>query len=79
MAVDGGRITVTVLAEGYIRPITINVNGISRELHGGDSATFDSTRRSGSDGRVARGEQKGFEGAIFDVDGVLVDSPHERG
>ena len=79
VAVDGGRITVTVLAEGYIRPITINVNGISRELHGGDSATFDSTRRSGSDGRVARGEPKGFEGAIFDVDGVLVDSPHERG
>ena len=78
VAVDGGRITVTVLAEGYIRPITINVNGISRELHGGDSATFDSTRRSGSDGRVARGERKGFEGAIFDVDGVLVDSPHER-
>ncbi len=78
VAVDGGRITVTVLAEGYIRPITINVNGISRELHGGDSATFDSTRRSGSDGRVARGERKGFEGAIFDVDGVLVDLPHER-
>ena len=79
VAVNGGRITVTVLAEGYTRPIIVSVDGIARELHGGDSATFElnaSPKVRSPCLRTASGKR--FEGAIFDVDGVLVDSPHER-
>jgi trehalose/maltose hydrolase-like predicted phosphorylase/beta-phosphoglucomutase-like phosphatase (HAD superfamily) len=77
VAVTGERITVTAPAEGFTRPITVSVAGSARELHASESATFDARPQSRSDGRDARRARKQFEGAIFDVDGVLVDSPHE--
>jgi trehalose/maltose hydrolase-like predicted phosphorylase/beta-phosphoglucomutase-like phosphatase (HAD superfamily) len=77
VSVKGDRITVTVLAEGFTRPIIVSVAGMARELHASESATFAVRPQTRSDGRVARSARKRFEGAIFDVDGVLVDSPHE--
>ncbi len=78
VSVNGDRITVTALAEGYTRPIIVSVDGVARELHGGDSTTFALMNRPRSDRRSANRERTRFDGAIFDVDGVLVDSPHER-
>jgi trehalose/maltose hydrolase-like predicted phosphorylase/beta-phosphoglucomutase-like phosphatase (HAD superfamily) len=77
VAVSGDRITVTVLAEGFTRPIIVSVGGLARELNAGESTTFTLRRRAMPDGRGVRRPRKRFEGAIFDVDGVLVDSPHE--
>ena len=41
VSINGRRLTVTVLAEGYARPITVSVHGAARELHGGETWTFD--------------------------------------
>ena len=35
------RVTVTVPAEGYIRPITVSIHGLARELKRGESCTFE--------------------------------------
>jgi trehalose/maltose hydrolase-like predicted phosphorylase/beta-phosphoglucomutase-like phosphatase (HAD superfamily) len=79
VSVNGGRITVTALAEGFTRPITVGVGGIARELRAGESMTFALGQQARTGGRATRQVQARtpFEGAIFDVDGVLVDSPHE--
>jgi alpha,alpha-trehalase len=75
--VNGDRITVTALAEGYTRPIIVSVGGIARELHAGESTTFAPRPEIRSNDLAAPRRRTRFEGAIFDVDGVLVDSPHE--
>ena len=41
VSVNGRRVTVTVLAEGYIRPITVSIHGAARELKRGESCTFE--------------------------------------
>jgi trehalose/maltose hydrolase-like predicted phosphorylase/beta-phosphoglucomutase-like phosphatase (HAD superfamily) len=80
VSLNKAEITVSVLADGFTRPIKVSVGGVVRELEGGASATFaladSAASRNPPRGR-ALGAPVGFEGAIFDVDGVLVDSPHE--
>ena len=53
-----------------------------RELCPGDQAVFELSRNPATTGPSARdwkgGRMPKFQGAIFDVDGVLVDSPHEK-
>ena len=41
VSINCRQITVTVLAEGYTRPITVSVHGTARELKGGESCTFE--------------------------------------
>ena len=48
VSINGRRVTVTVLAEGYTRPITVNVQGVARELNGGESCTFEVPRPLGA-------------------------------
>ena len=75
-----GELTIGVLADGFTRPIKVSVGGVVRELSGGESTTFSITGPAAShdaqEGK-ARTRRAGFQGAIFDIDGVLVDSPHE--
>ena len=76
------RELTVVITGGYSRPIKVGIGDDVRELGPGERCTF-SARRS----RPARPQDRrrrsqmmaaeGFRGAIFDVDGVLVDSPHE--
>ena len=77
ISVDGDAITVTVLSHGFTQPITVSVGGIARELRAGESTTFALRHQARSVARATRRTRTRFEGAIFDVDGVLVDSPHE--
>jgi trehalose/maltose hydrolase-like predicted phosphorylase/beta-phosphoglucomutase-like phosphatase (HAD superfamily) len=80
VSLSGAELTVAALADGYSGPITVAVGDVARELRGGDSATFTLAGPApSSDGkrRTAPRGGRGFEGAIFDIDGVLVDSPHE--
>jgi alpha,alpha-trehalase len=77
VSINGRQITVHVLAEGYTRPITVSVQGVARELKGGESSTFElRPPPDGKRGTSYRTPER-FKGAIFDIDGVLVDSPHE--
>jgi trehalose/maltose hydrolase-like predicted phosphorylase/beta-phosphoglucomutase-like phosphatase (HAD superfamily) len=79
VSLSGTKLTVTALADGYRAMIKVGVGGAVRELQGGDSVTFT------VGGTVPSGERRPrhtrarstFDGAIFDIDGVLVDSPHE--
>jgi trehalose/maltose hydrolase-like predicted phosphorylase len=41
VSINGRRVMVTVLAEGYTRPITVSVHGAARELKGGESCSFE--------------------------------------
>ena len=80
VSLGGAEVTVATLADGYSGPITIGVGDVVRELRGGDSATFNIAGRAAPRDRrrsKAPRARAGFQGAIFDVDGVLVDSPHE--
>src|SRR5204862_1180795 len=71
-------------SEGASRPVRVGVDADIQELCPGDQWTFALGRRtaaasSGTKGATAMAVQsRTFQGAIFDVDGVLVDSPHER-
>jgi alpha,alpha-trehalase len=80
ISVGNDELTVSVLAEGYSGPVKVGVGETVRELHGGESATFGLPHPASSHdgGRQHRQvDRRTFRGAIFDVDGVLVDSPHE--
>ena len=82
VSLRGAELTVAALADGYSGPIKVGIGGDVRELHGGERATF--TIGGPAPSRAPRGRPgaraagAGFAGAIFDVDGVLVDSPHEQ-
>ena len=77
-----GRLTLTAHREGVRRPISVGVGDEVRELRAGDRCTFElrpgaqAGRSAGR--RLTGGRVPAFQGAIFDVDGVLVDSPHEK-
>ena len=80
VALNGTKLTVSALAVGSDGPITVGVGDVVRRLHPGESATFTIADRAASlesPRRRLRAARTGFEGAIFDVDGVLVDSPHK--
>ena len=79
--IRGDELTVNALPNGFTGSINVAVGEAVRELGGGERATFKIDRhRARRDGARRRGPgtRTGFAGAIFDVDGVLVDSPHER-
>jgi trehalose/maltose hydrolase-like predicted phosphorylase/beta-phosphoglucomutase-like phosphatase (HAD superfamily) len=82
VSLRGSELTVAALADGYSGPIRVAVGDVVRELRGGESTTFTidvpATSRDGRRKRSAGAARPGFAGAIFDVDGVLVDSPHEQ-
>jgi trehalose/maltose hydrolase-like predicted phosphorylase/beta-phosphoglucomutase-like phosphatase (HAD superfamily) len=75
VSLRGSELTVSALADGSSAPIRVGVGDDVRELRGGERATF---ALAGAAPRRARAAATRFGGAIFDVDGVLVDSPHER-
>ncbi len=80
VSLSGAELTVTALGDGYTEPIKVGVGEAVRELRGGDVATFTIAGPAASRParpRRAATTQAQFAGAIFDVDGVLVDSPHE--
>jgi len=81
VSLNGAELTVAAHADGYSGPIKVGVGDVVREIHGGQQATFAVTRQTASRdaGRrsTARTARRTFGGAIFDVDGLLVDSPHE--
>jgi len=81
VSLQGGELTVATPAEGYSAPIKVGVGDAVRELCGGESTTFTIAGPAVSPGRsrnrVVPTARPEFLGAIFDVDGVLVDSPHE--
>ena len=80
VSLDGAELTVAALADGYSgadqgrrrrrRPRAPR----RRQRHVHDRR---SRRRRSERAQPTANAQAGFEGAIFDVDGVLVDSPHE--
>ena len=80
--VRGAELTVNALPNGFAGSIKVAVGEVVRELGGGEHATFaidrHGARRYGARRRGPVAARPGFAGAIFDVDGVLVDSPHER-
>jgi trehalose/maltose hydrolase-like predicted phosphorylase/beta-phosphoglucomutase-like phosphatase (HAD superfamily) len=82
VSLNGVKLTVVALADGHSGPVRVGVGDVVRELRGGESATFTIAGRAASHDarrkRRGRAARAGFGGAIFDVDGVLVDSPHER-
>ena len=81
VSLNGAELTVAAHADGYSGPIKVGVGDVVREIHGGQHATFALVRQTASRdaGRrsTARTARTTFGGAIFDVDGLLVDSPHE--
>ena len=77
VSINGRQITVHVLAEGYTRPITVSIQGVARELKGGESSTFELRPPPHGKRDTPYRTPERFKGAIFDIDGVLVDSPHE--
>ena len=72
---------LTVHREGAGGPIRVAVGDEVRELCPGETETFELSSPVAAGrtrDRSVTGAMAGFEGAIFDVDGVLVDSPHEK-
>jgi trehalose/maltose hydrolase-like predicted phosphorylase/beta-phosphoglucomutase-like phosphatase (HAD superfamily) len=82
VSLSGAELTVTALANGSSGPIRVAVGDEIRELRGGERATFtiesQATSGDGPRKRSSHVARTGFTGAVFDVDGVLVNSPHER-
>jgi trehalose/maltose hydrolase-like predicted phosphorylase/beta-phosphoglucomutase-like phosphatase (HAD superfamily) len=78
-SLSGRRLTITALADGYRAAIKVGVGDQVRELHGGDTVEFlvGAGSPTGEQAIARPGARRGFDGAIFDIDGVLVDSPHE--
>jgi trehalose/maltose hydrolase-like predicted phosphorylase/beta-phosphoglucomutase-like phosphatase (HAD superfamily) len=84
VTLSGRDLTVEVDPEGLSPSLRVGVAGVVRELEPGDSCTFslDGSGGANGDGPVGRGRfrrrrRAGYAGVIFDVDGLLVDSPHE--
>jgi beta-phosphoglucomutase len=92
VSLHGTELAVRARPHGFTRPITVSVSGVEQELGPGEIVTFRLSDRAAS-GQASRARRRssadrrrtskassygGFQGAIFDVDGVLVDSPHEQ-
>jgi beta-phosphoglucomutase-like phosphatase (HAD superfamily) len=84
VGIHGDTLTLAADPEGASQSVRVGVGAQIQELCSGDRWTFSLGRRaatlsSPTKGATAmHGQGKTFQGAIFDVDGVLVDSPHER-
>ena len=82
VSLNGAELTVAALGDGYSGPIRVAVGDAVRELRSGESATFalngSAAAHDGARARTGDTAPAGFAGAIFDVDGVLVDPPHEQ-
>jgi trehalose/maltose hydrolase-like predicted phosphorylase/beta-phosphoglucomutase-like phosphatase (HAD superfamily) len=79
VALSDRRLTVTALADGYRASIKVGVGDLVRQLGAGESVAFlvgDPAPTSELPARHPRAGRR-LDGAIFDIDGVLVDSPHE--
>lgn len=72
VALDGQELRVTSEPVGQGRPVRIGVGEQIVTLAQGETSTFI------VDGRPVVHATPGFAGVIFDVDGLLVDSPPER-
>ena len=80
VTITGEQLTLAVHPESASRPVRAGVPGDVRDLRAGDRAVFElSPVRPPGPGAATerRAHADRFQGAIFDVDGVLVDSPHE--
>jgi trehalose/maltose hydrolase-like predicted phosphorylase/beta-phosphoglucomutase-like phosphatase (HAD superfamily) len=79
VSLSGTKLTVTALADGYRAAIKVGVGDAVRVLHRGESVVFQlgGAARSGGQWTRPAGAPPRFDAAIFDIDGVLVDSPHE--
>ena len=82
VTLTGERLTLAVHPEGSSRPVRVGACGDIRELCPGERTVFELSQNPATTGFAARGSLGGhmptFQGSIFDVDGVLVDSPHEK-
>ncbi len=80
VSISGDELTVHTLADGFSRPVRVCIGDEVRELTAGQEwvAPLRRQRTLPKDGKVGIMPTRGFQAAIFDVDGVLVDSPHER-
>jgi trehalose/maltose hydrolase-like predicted phosphorylase/beta-phosphoglucomutase-like phosphatase (HAD superfamily) len=79
--ISGDELMVHILAEGFSRPVRIGIGNEVRELTAGEKWVASLRGRLGIQTAPGKGvivPSQGFQGAIFDVDGVLVNSPHER-
>ena len=72
VTLEGDELTVVALEDGFSQPVRVGAGDDIKEL--GTRRRLHLHRR----GPGRRRLMAGFRGAIFDVDGVLVDSPHER-
>ncbi|HLU72912.1 MAG TPA: HAD-IA family hydrolase [Nonomuraea sp.] len=70
LTIEDGKLILAAQAEGFRGPLHAGVGDDIRELSPGGTCVFAIPARKRS--------RTGFRGAIFDVDGVLVDSPHQR-
>ncbi len=82
VTLTGDRLTLAVHPEGVSRPVRVGASGDVRELRPGERTVFELSRDPATAGPAVRdplgGHMPKFQAAIFDVDGVLVDSPHEK-
>jgi trehalose/maltose hydrolase-like predicted phosphorylase/beta-phosphoglucomutase-like phosphatase (HAD superfamily) len=77
VSLSGARLTIAALADGYRAAIRVGVGDAVRELRGGDTVAFMVGDAPASGPRRTAPVASRFAAAIFDIDGVLVDSPHE--
>ncbi len=79
VSLNGAKLTVTALDGGYRATVKVGVGGTVRELDRGDSVVFPVGDAARPDERrtTHASARSSFAGAIFDIDGVLIDSPHE--
>ncbi|WP_106849929.1 HAD-IA family hydrolase [Blastococcus sp. Marseille-P5729] len=71
IAIDGNELRVTSESEGQSHTVRIGVGDEIVTLARGETSTFV------VDGRPVEHATPGFAAVIFDIDGLLVDSPHE--
>jgi len=80
VSLSGRTLTVAALADRYRATIKVGVGDSVHELRGGDSVSFPvgGAAPTTDPSALPTPARPRFDGAIFDIDGVLVDSPHEQ-
>ncbi|MEV4834291.1 HAD-IA family hydrolase [Nonomuraea sp. NPDC049486] len=78
LSIEGDQLILFTQAEGFRGPLHAGVGDDVRELVPGGTCVFTIPGGAPARERGRTMPAAGFQGAIFDVDGVLVDSPHQR-